>query len=426
MSLTKHQKEIFDSIISDISAGINGDSDYSVVSLVGSAGTGKTYLLSKVIQYFSDMGYSVCVTAPTHKAVRVVRQTLESNIGNIDKIDTRTIHSFLKLKLEPNLNTGLPMLKPDPYAKEKGNRVDILCCDESSMISDELLSYSADKLNDGTVKVLLLVGDIFQLKPVDDDQTSDFIQNEHEYKLTEIVRQAKDNPIIKTSVVLKKIIEMKKYPAISDLLFKNHTVVKSRKDFFDLYFSDKTDKMIGTFTNRTVNMYNQYIRNQLINSDDYVVTGEEFVFYDTLFENDKIVHLNSDVSTVKRCQKKYDYKYNVEYWFIVDEDDIMYKILDKDYIEKYNDMLESIANQAKAADGSMRRKYWKGYYTLKSRFANVRYNYASTLHRLQGSTVNNIYLDFSDLHNEFYDKDTIFRLMYVGITRARENAIILI
>jgi exodeoxyribonuclease-5 len=427
MALTKHQQTIFDSIVDDIESAIAGNEDKKIISLLGSAGTGKTYLLSTIVSYFKHK-YSICVVSPTHKACGVIRETLKHDIGD-DDIDVRTIHSFLKLKLEPDLNTGVPILKQDSWNKSH-NQTTILCCDESSMISDELLSYSADKLENNTVKVILLVGDIFQLKPVDDDETSEYITANTTYKLTEIVRQAEDNPIIRTSVVLKKFIEKQKFPKFTERIFKLHTVVHSKREFLDLYFADESDKMVGSFTKRVINGdggYNPTIRNQIKGfPDDYVIEGDEFIFYDTLFEGNSILKANSDISTIQSCVKIKDSKYDVYYWQVQDTDFVRYKILDIEYQEKLNNTLNSIASQANESQGQVRRKLWGQYYALKNRYANVKYNYASTLHRLQGTTVTNIYLDFSDLHNDFYDVDTVFRLAYVGITRARKNAIILI
>ena len=217
MALTDHQQEVFETITTDIQKGLRGNSDYTLIALNGYAGVGKTFLLSEIIKYFNDM-YRQTVTAPTHKAVKVIVDTLTEN--NCPKIDSRTIHSFLKLKLEDDHDNGKKKLSKNLWGDDVDNNIDILYCDESSMVSNELLEYAVDNIEKGSLKVIVMIGDIFQLKPVDgDENTSEFIKMEQEYRLTEIVRQSLDNPIIATSQVIKEFIENEVYPDIDAELF---------------------------------------------------------------------------------------------------------------------------------------------------------------------------------------------------------------
>jgi len=424
MSLTEHQQGIFDRLTTDIQKGIDGNKDFSMLSLSGSAGTGKTFMLAEIIKKFHG-DYNMCLTAPTHKAVKVIRDTLHDN--DAPHIDTRTIHSFLSLKLQPDYNTGKPELKP---TGKPVNRVHILFCDESSMVSNELLGYCDDRISEGTVKVVVLVGDTFQLKPVDDDTVSEHISNDHDYMLTEIVRQAEDNPIIATASRIKKHIKDKDYPPLHTL-FDDLTVVKNRRELVDRYLSDTDDRILGTYTNIKVQNYNDYFRSVIMcNPDASVVPGEMFVFHDTLFAGNDLIHLNADISEVVSCTKEKHARHNIYYWNVRDTDNESYRVIDAGSKEKFDETLEKMIKKAKAEkDTARRRVLWKSYYSTKDVYANVRYNYASTLHRLQGSTVDNVYLDLSDLsnpNNPYYDKDTIFRLIYVGITRARNNVYIIL
>jgi len=424
-NLTDHQYEVFNRITTDIQKGINGDSNFTLIALNGYAGVGKTYLLSEIIKYFNNQ-YIQTVTAPTHKAVKVIVDTLTEN--NCPKIDSRTIHSFLKLKLEDDHDSGKQKLSKNLWGDDGDENIDILYCDESSMVSNELLEYAVEKIEQGTLKVIVMIGDIFQLKPVDDNTTSEFIKMEQEYRLTEIVRQSLDNPIIATSQIIKEYIENEVYPPIDADLFSKLTVVSGRKEFMTKYFDDDTDKKIGTYTNDMVQRYNDYVRNLTKNKPkDCLMVGDFLEFQDTMFKGKKLIHLNSETVEVASCTKMYDNYYNMSYWNVIDTEHVAFPVLDFEDQPEFKKRLDKMAKLASSTkDVNERKQKWGQYFALKNKYANVRYHYCSTLHRLQGSTVDNIYLDLSDLNNPWYDMDTVYRLIYVGITRARNEAIILL
>jgi exodeoxyribonuclease-5 len=61
---------------------------------------------------------------------------------------------------------------------------------------------------------------------------------------------------------------------------------------------------------------------------------------------------------------------------------------------------------------------------------DIDYGYALTIHKLQGSTMKNIAIDLHDIvyptnnPNVFTDVDTRNRLLYVGLSRTNEKALI--
>jgi len=430
MALTDHQYDVFEQITADIQKGLMGDDNYAIISLSGYAGTGKTFLLSELIKHFYG-NYKQTVTAPTHKAVKVITDTLTEN--GCPKIDSRTIHSYLKLKLEDDCDTGLKKLTQNTFDYGKESPIDILYTDESSMVSDELLGYSVEKIQKGQLKVIVLVGDQYQLLPVDDSKVAEFIKNEIEHTLKLPVRQAEGSPILTTSWEIKDHIDDKLYPPISTL-FDKLNVTHSRKEFMTEYFADEGDVMIGTYTNKMVLRYNDYVRKLTKNDpDECLIVGDELCFYDTFYKGQELIHLNSEVVTVASCKKMYDSKHQVSYWNVIDEDGQPFPVLDFNDLPKFNKRLQHIADIASVTkDRKERNQKWGQYFALKNRYANVRYNFGSTLHRLQGSTTDSIYLDLTDLDIKNYngeyvfDRDTVFRLIYVGITRARFKVVILL
>ena len=122
-----------------------------IAVLPGSPGTGKTYVLGKIIRACVQMGMSVAAAAPTGKAA----QRLNERLGNITT--ATTIHRLLKPK---------PVSGGGFVFSENSHDIthDIIAIDESSMVSNELaaalfrgLSYNCR---------ILFVGDRNQLPPV--------------------------------------------------------------------------------------------------------------------------------------------------------------------------------------------------------------------------------------------------------------------
>jgi len=438
--LTEHQQGVFNRLIYDIQLGLNGDKNNIILSLTGHAGTGKTFLLAHLIHHYSNLALKLRITAPTHQAVKVIKDTLENTLENSNMNDNfdfdndiKTIHSFLRLKLVPNFFTGKHDLAMDKQAVKRITPIDILFVDEGSMVSSELLGYCGERYKNNTLKVIILIGDIFQLKPVDNEGKMNPFLNMDKYRLKETVRQVKDNPIIATSTLLKEYIEDDDYyPKINKSLFKNLEVIHNRTEFLTRAVEDKSYYKIGTYTNKFVHNYNTFLRGRLMNNPvNSTVVDDEYLFYSTLYTdnkiNDTLIHLNSDVSTIAECELMFDDKHMIYYWQVLDTDGLEYKILDSKSYDDFNEILDNVKNEAKnEPNANKRNQQWGFYFSLQKIYANVRYNYASTLHRLQGTTLDNVYLDFSDLNNWRYDRNTVFRLMYVGITRAKNNAIILL
>lgn len=132
----------------------------SNVFLTGSAGTGKTFVINKYIQYLRERGVEPAIVAPTGIAA--------SHIGG------KTIHSFFSLGIRENIEDYyLRWLKKQPFLEKRFKYLKVLIIDEISMVSPELFAsmdriLKAFKENEkpfGGVQVVLS-GDFFQLPPV--------------------------------------------------------------------------------------------------------------------------------------------------------------------------------------------------------------------------------------------------------------------
>lgn len=219
INLTGDQARILAKIYEDVNSTcsniLNSNDIYSrMVSLTGSAGTGKTFLTVQIIKKLCESNISCSVTAPTHKAASVIGEAI---YNNGIKISAKTIHSFLGIKPFIDYATGIESFTVDKRAKKIA--VDVLIVDESSMINDDLFELIIEALESNLVRYVIFVGDPNQLLPVSGSSQTIF-KLKNQYKLIEIVRQAKGSYIINLADKIKNMIENENYISMDEFFKK--------------------------------------------------------------------------------------------------------------------------------------------------------------------------------------------------------------
>lgn len=170
------------------------------IQLLGRAGTGKTYILQKIIQEFGDK----CVAMSfTNKA------TLNLN--------GKTIHSFLKLD-----NKNKMCNKTIKHIKE---HIDIIIIDEIGMIPSHLWKH-LDYIKHNCDVVFVCAGCYRQLPPIEE------MENNYDYFKHPIVLNICDNNVIELSTV-------KRYD--TELLEKSNDVYEGRISSFNCVEFNKED-----------------------------------------------------------------------------------------------------------------------------------------------------------------------------------------
>lgn len=212
MSLSADQQKVYDKIQGWIA---DKQSEDWMFYLGGFAGTGKTYLLGHII---NNLPAPPLCLAPTGKAASVLQKKLRD-------VPVSTVHSALYRPVAPDLNQLAKLeekLLNDPQneaikqaVREEKARIaalpvsfsskdyvairpgDLVVIDEASMVTNRML----DDLEKTKAKVLF-VGDPGQLPPVGD--IGYFSSQRPDVMLTEVQRQALDNPIIQLSMMIRK------------------------------------------------------------------------------------------------------------------------------------------------------------------------------------------------------------------------------
>lgn len=454
---------------------------YRKVLLNGYAGTGKTFCINRVVESVrrKDRNINFGMTAPTHKAVKVLKKNSEL----ADQLDFGTIHSFLRLKEHIDEMTGKVSYKPD---FEPGNKprkidgVDVLIIDESSMLNDDLYGYIEDELRSNWGLRIIFMGDEKQIPPVGKkEQTGEgkaipFIPEQrssrhiHLLSLTEPQRQAADSPVIMYSVAIREqsrrqtidfefTEEMK--PHLERLSPKGNR--EKMNEIFLEYFgspefeADPDYAKVISYTNKTTDWANREIR-LLINHTDSlpkIIEDEKLIMDEPLVdkENKVILAKNMDVRALNVLVEEHQLKYftiptsmfqknelllkggddkirstatlKVYKCVLVDEEGKRYPIviIHEDSEKELNEIRENIKAVAlKVTDKFEKKTMWKQFYDLLKQFAWVKYNYAITGHKSQGSTyINTISMEWDIESNTDIEERNCLR--YVAATRAKNK-----
>lgn len=217
--------------------------------IAGYAGTGKSTLVSHIVDALNIYSDEVCYVAFTGKASMVLREKGCSN--------SMTAHKLLYHSKE----------KPDGTFEHVPRKY--LECNYKLIVVDEVSMIPVDMwelLLSHNIHVIAL-GDPGQLPPIDGE--SEILSHPHVF-LDEVVRQAQDSEIIRLSMDIRNGVPLKPYKG-------REVVIVSKKQLNDRYFSG-ADQIIAA-KNMTRNDINHKVRKIMFGDDvpNYPVAGEKAI-----------------------------------------------------------------------------------------------------------------------------------------------------
>ena len=445
IALNEEQSFAFEGILDRIWNNKPGN-----ILLTGFAGTGKTTLITELVAELQRQGMrQIVITAPTHKAVKVLRKS------RLRGVTYATIHSFLNVLPKPDPVTGKLRFEQDKYGKEIPAK--LLIVDEVSMLDDELYSLLLRE----ECKILF-VGDPAQIPPVNRPDSAPLLpqvqvrDNINVFRLTEIMRQAADNPILGYSNELRKnllSVAPKPAPYSSDSqsgIFQvdNHsdTTLLLHTLFCNETFDENPDyAKVLAWTNAKVGEFNDAIRAlKFPNADEPIVEGEQLILtehykigeYLHLPTNEeiKVLRINSSEFTGIAVPNMADhsamstnipvYRALCEYenpsTFQIEVTEFMIPVSMQYFNQVFDQRIKAILKMPVERRGFA----WREFYQYKAKFAQVAYNYAITVHRSQGSTYENSVLIWDNISRN-PDLRERNRILYVAMTRAKSAAYII-
>ena len=276
-----------------------------IILLEGAAGTGKTTLTKSLAEHY---GTSICVIAPTHKAKRVIQNTLNS--GLLIPITAFTVASALS-KIKEHSYVGTKIYSNSTIKKLYLYTLFIL--DEVSMVEDNDLKKIIEYVK-STNKQLIIIGDSNQIPCPNThfikrdnyiEKADSFIFRDNSItKLTlfDIVRQCADSPIIQLSQHI--IQNLNTDINVKDTDFQNIIEPSEIYHNFAKYY-DKNNinsvKIIA-YTNQAVRVHNIEIRNYLRYTEPFVI-GDVLMGYtnigypELIIENGQEYMVNRVINT---------------------------------------------------------------------------------------------------------------------------------
>lgn len=446
--LNEQQKEAF-KIIVDYVTGEKYTREH--ICILGYAGTGKTTTISvalhEVRKKMKKMNFAM--TAPTNKAVRVLKQSSKMKL----RMQFKTIYKLLGLKPKIDTDTGQQTFINDVMEENSIQKIDVLIIDETSMLDDRLF-YAVT--NFPHLKVIFM-GDPAQIPPVNKVDSIPMLPQMREkfnmktIELTQIMRQNEDNPVVNLAWnirnnlaswdPIKHLRETKlNEEGIGVHFFKleNKDETRQFRDFVLNHFisvnyeQDSNYCKVIAYTNAMVDAFNKNIRIALFGQQakQKILNGENLIADSPIIDGGLLLFNTNDEFIVRKLKIEEGVKFKhyvlmVEYIIDNEKQRKEIKVLHEDSEEDFKKYLINIRNLAKAeTNKAIKKQLWRKYYDTKSWYAVVKYNYAITAHKSQGSTYDNVFVIEYDIdkNGKIVERN---RIKYTAFTRTRFNLFIL-
>ena len=414
----------------------------SVMVLRGSAGTGKTVLAGAIVKAMTGLGRKVMLLAPTGRAAKV----FALNSGH----EAFTIHRRIYRERTFSGPGGMFNLNDNLYADT------LFIVDEASMISnmghesafgsgrllDDLISY----VYSGRNCRMLLVGDMAQLPPIGETASpalsADVLRayglHVHECDLRTVVRQGSRSGILHNATALRTLIDSGDTAVAVDTSFTDVRVVPGNELIEQISTSYGTagmdDTIIITRSNKRANVYNQGIRNTILDREEPLSTGDILMVVRNKYLDPKLKApvafiANGDRGIVRRVSNfrdlygfhfadvslefpDYD-NFELDTTVILDTLTSESPALTREQNEKlFNAVMDDYADIPLKAD-RMKGLREDTYYNA----LQVKFGYAVTCHKAQGGQWTDVFVDQGYLTDDMIGSDYIHWL-YTAFTRA--------
>lgn len=394
--------------------------------LTGYAGTGKTTLLQIFISGLRAQGDDrrIVLSAFSNKATKVLAQMAEQ--WHLD-IDAMTCCTLLGLRPIINEDTGNQEFQPDRKQGSQVDRFSLVIVDECSMVNEELWRLLVNSVSNlyGSTQILF-VGDPAQLPPVNESESACFREILHKSELTEVVRYGGAIGVIAEDV--RRNLTRDRLPRFSTdvnaertegcFVLPRHTWEKLLLKAFtsDAYQFNPDQVRALAYTNRRVAHLNQMIRKAIYGLTALrFVPGERLIAINPCLDDDSIILPTSAECEVLEARWGRDGEWPI--WILsVQTEDGDLKTLRVLHESGESEMQLKL-------DLYAREKRWMEFWDLKQHFHEVDYAYSLTIHKSQGSTFQDVFVDVPSM---WANRNVIERnqLCYVAITRAARRLFI--
>ncbi len=446
--------------------------DRQVFILRGSAGTGKTTLVSTLITRLVQANRPFATLAPTGRAARILGAKTKSAASTVH----RQIYSLGDVEVfedaESSNDSGLRLIFP---LKQDDPGETVFVIDEASLVGDreskgDVLQFGSGRLladlihyarlgrpgrSAGQGARIVFIGDPAQLPPVGEGLSpalsapylkETFGLDCEEFELKEIMRQASGSAVLECATSLRDAIGKREFtsfsiPPANDQIFAV-TIPEAVSHVVDAYRSTSSSVLI-THTNAQALEFNRAVRGRLWNDDKAALRTDDLLLVNKnspttgLLNGDlvKIVEVAPSAEVRRVPIKGVEHPVELMFRKVVlayreanghtarVESLVLENLLDSPERE-----LTPVEQRALLVDFRQRNPKLKTR-TAEFRMAirhdpwfnalQVKFGYALTCHKAQGGEWETAVVSFSSTRGE--DNEDFFRWAYTAITRAKNQ-----
>lgn len=436
------------SAITNINDFVYSSSD-TIFVLKGYAGTGKTYIISKVVKNLWKIKKPVILLAPTGRSAKVLSSYCNK--------EAHTIHKeiyYVRNNPSGNIDYSLKINKHKNtiFIVDEASMISTVKKNEKSLFSDSLLDNIVKYVYSGFKCSLLIIGDLAQLPPIFSENSlsldEKFLKKNYGLKvisseLNEVVRQKKNSGILSLATYLRDLIEidfveelkinLSTYNDIS-IIEDGDQLIDLLQDSYSEYGLEETAVIVRS--NKRSNIYNKNIRGRILFNENVISVGDLMMVVKNNYywlNNNRVDFIaNGDIIKIEEIhsiKELYGFSFaevrvamidypnlnTFETVLILDTIEINspsldYTSLNKLYTEISKDYLE------------IRTKYKRHLAVKKNKYFNalqVKFAYSFTCHKSQGGQWESIFVEMPFLANG-YNQD-FFRWLYTAVTRAKNK-----
>ena len=451
--------------------------DEDVFLLKGYAGTGKTFIIKGLTDYFEASGRNFVLAAPTGKAAKVISTKTGQPAYTIHK----TIYSYKDLvEYQDDKVDGTETYKLYTKLRINEHSADtVFIVDEASMFSDvyqeseffragsgyllrDFLEFVNLDHNDHAKKVIF-IGDDAQLQPIGMNFSpaldADYLYRQHRvraaaaYELTDVVRQKADSGVMINSITVRKALKAKIFNQLAvDWQYPDlHRV--EHADLIEQYLNAcggqvNDEAIVISHANADVAANNRRIREQFFPGCSQIVAGDRIMAVSNSYQDGTFIS-NGEFGRIEEVLGKPEVRpvtlkrLNPETKQVVAiEVDLRFRDVrvtfgDLDGVARtyqvkiledllYNDQptLTSDENKALYLDFCLRHRHLlRGSDAFKDTLKTdpyftamrVKFGYAITCHKAQGSEWKHVFVKCNTMQKQLTAE--YFRWFYTAITR---------
>jgi ATP-dependent exoDNAse (exonuclease V) alpha subunit len=443
---TLKQDVFFQKIALFVTSDINNE----LFLLKGFAGTGKTTLISTLVNQLITVNKKYVLLAPTGRAAKV--------ISNYSEKPAYTIHKKIYF---PKKSSGGGVSFTLQQNKHKNT---IFIVDESSMISDvnaESKLYDSGSLLDDLMSYvysgenckMILIGDTAQLPPVNlsispalmaDTLELNYNKQVYQIELDEVMRQEEGSGVLHNATLIRELIndfydsdfkfQIKEFKDIVRLV-DGYDIQDAINRAYSNYGIEDTAFIVRS--NKRANQYNQQIRTQILFKESELSVGDFLMVvknnYFWLKETDEAGFVaNGDIIEVldirgfmdiytfkfaKVTIRMVDYPNQKPFDTVLLLDTISSVSPSLTYEESnrlYQEVMKDYEDES-AAYKKLQKVKANDYFNA----LQVKFSYAITCHKSQGGQWNTVFIEQPHLPDGI-DVDYL-RWLYTAVTRAKEK-----